>query len=94
VTVRGDDTMSMRADGVTARVAIALRDGRTLAGETRVAHGDAAEPPDRAERLAKFIALAEPAIGAARAEQVVAAVDRLDAMKDVRELTELVTTGR
>jgi hypothetical protein len=74
---------------MTARVAISLRDGRTLTGETRVAHGDAVDPPDRAERLAKFAALAEPVIGG-RVQQVVDAVDRLEAMKDIRELTELV----
>ena len=94
VTVRGDDMMSLRADGVTARVAITLRDGRTLAGETRVAHGDATDPPDRGERLEKFAMLAEPVIGATRVEKVVAAVDNLELMKDMRALTALVTTIR
>ena len=94
VTVRGDDTMAIRGDGVTARVAIALRDGRTLVGETRVAHGDAAEPAGRGERLEKFATLAEPVIGATRVEKVVAAVDRLESLKDIRELTKLVTTVR
>jgi 2-methylcitrate dehydratase PrpD len=94
VTVRGDASMSLRADGVTARVAIALRDGRTLAGETRVAHGDAADPPDRGERLEKFATLAEPVIGATRVEKVVAAVDGLETLKDVKALTRLLTTVR
>jgi 2-methylcitrate dehydratase PrpD len=94
VTVRGDDTMAIRGDGVTARVAIGLRDGRTLVGETRVAHGDAAEPAGRGERLEKFTSLAEPVIGATRVEKVVAAVDRLESLKDIRELTKLVTTVR
>jgi 2-methylcitrate dehydratase PrpD len=94
VTVRGDDTMAIRGDGVTARVAIALRDGRTLAGETRVAHGDATDPPDRRERLEKFATLATPVIGTGRVEKVVAAVDRLESMKDIRELTKLATTAR
>jgi 2-methylcitrate dehydratase PrpD len=94
VVVRGDETMSVRGDGVTARVAITLRDGRTLAGETRVAHGDATDPPDRGERLEKFAMLAEPVIGATRVEKVVAAVDGLELMKDMRALTALVTTIR
>jgi 2-methylcitrate dehydratase PrpD len=94
VTVRGDDTMAIRGDGVTARVAIALRDGRTLAGETRVAHGDATDPPDRAERVEKFMTLAAPAIGAMRAKKMVVVVDRLETLKDVRELTKLTTTVR
>ena len=94
VVVRGDDSMAIRSDGVTARVAIALRDGRTLAGETRVAHGDATDPPDRGERLAKFAALAEPVIGATRIAKVVEAVDHLETLKDIRALTQLVTTVR
>ena len=94
VTVRGDEMMSLRADGVTARVAIALRDGRTLAGETRVAHGDATDPPDRGELLEKFAMLAEPVIGATRVEKVVAGVDGLELMKDMRAPTALVTTIR
>ena len=94
VTVRGDEAMSVRSDGVMARVAIALRDGRTLAGETRVAHGDAVDPPDRSERFAKFRMLAEPVLGPARVEKVVAAVDTLDTLKDIRHLTALVTSAR
>jgi len=94
VHVQGDDSMAIRGDGVTARVAIALRDGRTLAGETRVAHGDATAPPDRGERLSKFATLAEPVIGATLVEKVVAAVDGLESMKDIRALTTLVTTIR
>jgi 2-methylcitrate dehydratase PrpD len=94
VTVRGDESMSLRSDGVTARVAIALRDGRTLAGETRVAHGDAAAPPARRERLEKFRALAEPVVGETRVEKVIAAVDRLETFKDIKALTQLLTTVR
>jgi 2-methylcitrate dehydratase PrpD len=94
VTVQGDDAMAIRGDGVTARVAIALRDGRTLAAETRVVHGDATDPPDRAARVAKFMTLAAPAIGATRAKKMVAVVDRLDTLKDIRELTKLATTVR
>jgi 2-methylcitrate dehydratase PrpD len=94
VTVHGDDAMSVRSDGVTARVAITLRDGRTLRDETRVAHGDAANPPDRAERLRKFRALAEPTLGASRVEDVVSAVDGLDTLKDIRDLTRLTATAR
>lgn len=94
ITSRLGGATRQRADGVTARVAIALRDGRTLAGETRVAHGDATDPPDRGERLEKFAMLAEPVIGATRVEKVVGAVDNLELMKDMRALTGLVTTIR
>jgi hypothetical protein len=84
--------MSLRSDGVTARVAIALRDGRTLSGETRVAHGDAANPPDRAERLKKFATLAVPVLGATRAAQVIAMVDAIETLKDIHLLTDLLMT--
>jgi 2-methylcitrate dehydratase PrpD len=94
VTVRGDETMAIRGDGVTARVAITLRDGRTLAAETRVAHGDAAAPSDRQERLQKFSTLAGPVIGASGVADVIATVDRLETLKDIRELTALVTPVR
>lgn len=94
VIVQADEGMSLRTGGVTARVAIALRDGRTLADETRVAHGDATDPPDRGERLEKFATLAEPALGATRVEKMVAAVDRLETFKDIRALTQLMTTVR
>jgi 2-methylcitrate dehydratase PrpD len=92
VAVRGDESMSLRSDGVTARVAIALRDGRTLSGETRVAHGDAANPPDRAERLKKFATLAVPVLGATRAAQVIAMVDAIETLKDIHLLTDLLMT--
>jgi 2-methylcitrate dehydratase PrpD len=91
VTVRGDESMSLRSGDVTARVTITLADGRTLGGETRVAHGDAVDPPDRTERLEKFAKLAEPVTGARRLKQVIAAVDTLEATKDIRALTALVT---
>jgi len=92
VDVHGDDAMSVRSDGVTARVAIALRDGRTLTGETRVAHGDAEAPPERSERLKKFAALAVPVLGATRAAQVITMVDGLETLKDIHTLTDLLTT--
>ena len=94
VSLKGDPTMSLRSDGVTARVEIALRDGRTLVDETRATHGDAANPPGRDELVRKFMTLAEPVLGRARAEKLVGAVETVDAMKDVRTLTGLLTTAR
>jgi 2-methylcitrate dehydratase PrpD len=91
VTVRGDESMSLRSGDVTARVAITLADGRTLAGETRVAHGDAMDPPEATERIEKFTKLAEPVLGVRRLKQVIAAVDTLESTKDIRALTALVT---
>ena len=94
VSLKGDPSMSLRSDGVTARVEIALRDGRTLVDETRATHGDATNPPDRDELVRKFMTLAEPVLGSARAVEVVDAVAALDTLKDVRTLTALLTTVR
>ena len=90
VDVRGDSGMSMRSDGPTARVEITLRDGRVLSRETTIVHGDAANPASREELIEKFAFLATDAIGKERVADVVAAVDRLDRLSNVRELTALV----
>ncbi|MBI2219069.1 MAG: hypothetical protein HYU51_17425 [Candidatus Rokubacteria bacterium] len=44
-----------------------------------------------AELTAKFLALAAPSLGTARAQAVVETCARLEDLKDVRELTALVT---
>jgi 2-methylcitrate dehydratase PrpD len=94
VSVKGDPSMSLRSDGVTARVDIALRDGRVLTDETRATHGDAANPPTREELVRKFTTLAVPVLGSTRAAEVVNAVARLDAVDDIRTVTALLATGR
>jgi 2-methylcitrate dehydratase PrpD len=90
VDVRGNAAMSMRTDRPTARVEITLRDGRVLTRETTIVHGDAANPASREELIEKFAFLATDVIGKERVADVVAAVDRLDRMENVRELTALV----
>jgi 2-methylcitrate dehydratase PrpD len=95
VMVHGDPGMSMRGpeDTVTARVAVTLRSGRRLSGETRTVRGDAANPVPREELSAKFMALATPSLGTARARAVVDTCGRLEDVRDVRELTALVTAS-
>jgi 2-methylcitrate dehydratase PrpD len=91
VDVRGDAATSMRhTDRPTARVEIALRDGRVLTRETTVVHGDAENPASREELVEKFAFLATDVIGKERVADVIAAVDRLERLPDVRELTALV----
>lgn len=92
VSVKGDPSMSLRTDGVTARVEIALRDGRTLTDETRATHGDAANPPAPDELVGKFRTLADPVLGSTRAARVVETVAVLDTLDDIRTLTALLTT--
>ena len=95
VEVRGDGGMSLREPGKpVARVAITLRDGRTLSREAEVVHGDAENPRSREELRAKFASLADGVLGSGRARQVAESVDRLERLKDVRELAALLTTIR
>ena len=92
VVVRSDAAMNPRRpdDYPTAAVTVALRDGRRLTESTVVVRGDAAAPIDRAEVVAKFVALAAPVVGAVRAQAVVDTVERIDELKDVRDLTALL----
>jgi 2-methylcitrate dehydratase PrpD len=92
VDVRSDAAMNPRRpdDYPTAVVTVALRDGRRLTETTTVVRGDAAAPIDREEIVAKFLALATPILGPSRARSVVDAVERIDELKDVRDLTALV----
>jgi 2-methylcitrate dehydratase PrpD len=91
VEVRADPDMSpRRADHPTARVEIALRDGRVLTGVTSVVRGDFESPVPAAEVVEKFLGLASTPLGADRAREVVRTVDRVDTLKDVRDLTALL----
>jgi 2-methylcitrate dehydratase PrpD len=96
VEVSGDDTMSMRADPhrPTARVSVELSDGRVLARDATIVHGDAANPRPRHELEAKFRMLASDVLDAARVNEVVEAVARLERLPDVRGLTALLTASR
>ncbi len=92
VEVRADPTMSLRdSQGPTARVVVTLHDGRVLTRDTTVVHGDAANPRGREELVAKFMALTADTLPRARAHEVVDVVGRLERLKDVRELTALLT---
>jgi 2-methylcitrate dehydratase PrpD len=95
VEVAGDATMSLRGgpDRPTARVAVELGDGRVLTRETAIVYGDMANPRPRHELEAKFRALASDTLAAARANEVVEMVARLEHLPDVRGLTALLTPG-
>jgi 2-methylcitrate dehydratase PrpD len=92
VEIASDPAMNPRRpdDYPTAVVTVALRDGRTLTEATTVVRGDAAAPADAGEVIEKFEMLAAPVLGAAAARSVVEAVDRIDELKDIRDLTALL----
>jgi 2-methylcitrate dehydratase PrpD len=88
VHVAADPAMSMqRSEPPQAVVRVVLSGGRVLEGATPVVRGDAANPAPREQLVAKFRALAEPVLGRGGAERLVVAVDGLESMPDVRELT-------
>ena len=93
IEVSGDDTMSLRAgpDRPTARVSVELGDGRVLTREAAIVHGDTANPRPRHELEAKFRALASDTLDAARANETVEMVARLEHLPDLRGLTALLT---
>jgi len=92
VEVRVDPEMSpRRSDYPTAQVEVVLKDGRARSGSTTVVRGDFERPVPTAEVIEKFVALTSGPLGTDRAREVVALVDRADTLKDVRDLTGLLT---
>ena len=75
----------------TARVSVALRDGRTLHGTTTVVRGDAVAPLESHEVVEKFVGLASPVLGERRAREAAAAAQAADTLKNVRDLTAIMT---
>jgi 2-methylcitrate dehydratase PrpD len=93
VTVAADPAMTpRRADQPTARLRVTLADGRALEAEASVVRGDHAAPVPAAEVIDKFLALAGPVLGAERARAAADCALVADGLKDVRDLTALLTT--
>ncbi|HWP74783.1 MAG TPA: MmgE/PrpD family protein, partial [Methylomirabilota bacterium] len=91
VEVRVDPEMSpRRADAPTARVEVGLKDGRALTGVTSVVRGDFEDPVPTEEVVEKFVALASDVLDVDRARAVVQIVDRVDTLKNLHDLTELL----
>ncbi len=87
VTVRGDETMSMRRPGrPQATVEVRLRDGRTLTRSVEATRGDAANPVPRDTLLQKFRGLAAPIIGEPAVARLVDAVLHLETV-DIAAIT-------
>ena len=74
-------------DELSARLAAEL----PRSGPAAIVHGDAANPRARHELEAKFRALASEAVDAARVNQIVEMVAKLEQLPDVRALTALLS---
>jgi 2-methylcitrate dehydratase PrpD len=92
VEVRVDPEMSpRRADHPTARVEVALKDGRALTGVTSVVRGDFEDSVPAEEVVEKFVALVSGPLGSSRARNVVEIVNRAETLKDLRDLTSILS---
>jgi 2-methylcitrate dehydratase PrpD len=74
----------------SGRVDVTLRDGRTVTHFTRHAPGTKENPLDTASVTAKARELMLPVIGSRRTQAVIDAVNRLEQLTSVRELTNLL----
>ncbi|MGX6447173.1 MmgE/PrpD family protein, partial [Patulibacter sp. S7RM1-6] len=73
-----------------AHVAVRTADGRDLEATVDDVRGSASRPLAADEIRGKFLDNATPVVGAARADEIAAAVDDLPALDDVRDLTALL----
>jgi 2-methylcitrate dehydratase PrpD len=91
VAVLADPKMDLRNyDYPAAKVAVSLKDGRTLTEDVTAHHGDTQNPASREELLGKFNFLALDVLDQGTAARVVETVDNLDALGNIRELTRLL----
>lgn len=77
-------------NGRPARISIHLSDATSHSVEVGVPLGDAARPMSDTELEAKFVALAQPVVGATRAREIITHVAALEALDDVGELGRLL----
>jgi len=74
------------ARGADEEVELVFADGTRARETVRIARGNPQNPLTDAERIAKVNRCLEPMLGAARARTLVAAFERLENLRDVREL--------
>ena len=67
-------------------------DGRTCRSELTYPKGDPENPVTWDEMREKFNTLSAPVIGSQRQQEIIAAIDSLDQMDDVRQLASLLST--
>ena len=91
VEVAADPEMDLRRyDYPASRVAVSLKDGRTLEESVTAHRGDFHNPVTRDELIGKFRFLAEETLGEERTQQVIDTVACLDTLDEVRKLTLLL----
>jgi 2-methylcitrate dehydratase len=83
----GEALVAKMPKGRGSRVAVTLGDGRVLSETVEIPEGDAKRPMSAAALEHKFLTLSVPVLGEPAARKVMAEVDRLERLDDVRELT-------
>ena len=71
---------------------VATTDGRTLRSDIRYPKGDPENALSWDEMKEKFLVLTGPVINAERQQEIIAAIESLDEMDDVRDLAALLST--
>lgn len=91
VDIVADPQMDLRRyDYPAAKVAVSLKDGRTVVENVTAHHGDSRNPASREELVGKFNFLTQDVLGEVGAARVVETVGYLDALGNIRELTRLL----
>ena len=89
VEVAADADMNLRRyDYPSARVAVHLRDARTLESSVISQRGDATNPASREDLLGKFRLLASPTLGDDGVARAIESAGRIDTLENITELTD------
>jgi len=92
-----EETVEIKVDaalsGAEAVVEIGMSDGKNLSARCEHPRGSFANPLSRAEIEQKFRTYAKDRLPAARIEEVIAAVNRLEHFPSVRTLMDLLRHG-
>lgn len=90
LTMIADPSLRLPNTTRTARVTVTLNDGTTHTEQVNAVPGTAQNPMTVAQVEAKCRDILTPTMGAARADQLIAMVGRLEELKSVRELRPLL----
>ena len=82
---------SIPEPGPYCPVSVELKDGRRHSYTAKIAKGDPRNPMTEAEVTEKFLSNSKAAISAARAKEVIAAVNRLESIGNVKTIVDLLT---
>ena len=83
----GEALVARMPKGRGTRVAVTLDDGRVVTETVDIPEGDATRPMSAAALEHKFLTLTVPVLGETAARKIMAAVDALEELDDVRALT-------